>query len=392
MSDNAPFRTVLRGYDPAEVDARLRALSQQAGSAQATSDELTKARAQAQQLAEQVRALQTQLAERDRQQKQDADAAPVQASFTDLGARIGQMLSLAEEEAAELRDKAKAEADAHRQSVHDAVAKVQAETERLAVERRSATEAEVARLLEDAKRRADEMLDDADRDASARRAEAEAVYENQRAKAAQAAADFETTLAQRRQRAEKDFMERGSAAEAELEAVQERAATLRQELERHQRDTTTQITRELEEAREKAAEIVSAAQTRAERVRAESDRELAAAAQRRDSINAQLTNVRQMLATLSGTAPAPAQVDDAQQSDDASAGTAQGGAPADEAIVADGEEIDLTEAEAADAMEATDGTGSDEGQPVDEADADDEGATGDEGATDESDTKAAARR
>ena len=40
MSENAPFRTVLRGYDPAEVDARLRALSQQAGSAQAASDEL----------------------------------------------------------------------------------------------------------------------------------------------------------------------------------------------------------------------------------------------------------------------------------------------------------------------------------------------------------------
>jgi len=66
-----------------------------------------------------------------------------------------------------------------------------------------------------------------------------------------------------------------------------------------------QAARELDEAREKAAEIVSAAQARAARVRAESDREVAAASQRRDSINAQLTNVRQMLATLSGTGPAP---------------------------------------------------------------------------------------
>jgi len=40
---------------------------------------------------------------------------------------------------------------------------------------------------------------------------------------------------------------------------------------------------------------------RADRIRSESDRELAAATQRRDAINAQLTNVRQMLATLSGT-------------------------------------------------------------------------------------------
>nr|WP_284289414.1 hypothetical protein [Angustibacter aerolatus] len=52
------------------------------------------------------------------------------------------------------------------------------------------------------------LLDDADREATARREEAEAVYEHQRARAAQAAADFETTLAQRRQRAEADFMER----------------------------------------------------------------------------------------------------------------------------------------------------------------------------------------
>ena len=129
MSDNAPFRTVLRGYDPAEVDARLRALSQQAGSAQATSDELTKARAQAQQLAEQVRALQTQIAEPTVRPSRTPTAAPVQASFTDLGARIGQMLSLAEEEATELRDQARADADAHRQGVHDAVAKVQQEAE-----------------------------------------------------------------------------------------------------------------------------------------------------------------------------------------------------------------------------------------------------------------------
>ena len=47
--------------------------------------------------------------------------------------------------------------------------------------------------------------------------------------------------------------------------------------------------------------MVSEARTSADRVRAESERELAAAAQRRDSINAQLSNVRQMLATLTGT-------------------------------------------------------------------------------------------
>ena len=55
------------------------------------------------------------------------------------------------------------------------------------------------------------------------------------------------------------------------------------------------------DAERKAEQIVADAMERADRIRSESDRELAAATQRRDAINAQLTNVRQMLATLSGT-------------------------------------------------------------------------------------------
>ena len=48
--------------------------------------------------------------------------------------------------------------------------------------------------------------------------------------------------------------------------------------------------------------MVAEAKTKAERIREDSERVLVAATQRRDSINAQLTNVRQMLATLSGGA------------------------------------------------------------------------------------------
>jgi hypothetical protein len=47
---------------------------------------------------------------------------------------------------------------------------------------------------------------------------------------------------------------------------------------------------------------VAQAKVQAERIRTESERELSASTQRRDSINAQLTNVRQMLATLTGAA------------------------------------------------------------------------------------------
>jgi hypothetical protein len=62
----------------------------------------------------------------------------------------------------------------------------------------------------------------------------------------------------------------------------------------------------MDEAQRQADETISEAKAVAERIRSESERELSAATQRRDSINAQLTNVRQMLATLTGaTLPNP---------------------------------------------------------------------------------------
>lgn len=54
-------------------------------------------------------------------------------------------------------------------------------------------------------------------------------------------------------------------------------------------------------ARDESRQMLSSAKERAEKVRRESERELAAAAARRDAITAQLANVRQMLGTLGST-------------------------------------------------------------------------------------------
>jgi hypothetical protein len=95
-----------------------------------------------------------------------------------------------------------------------------------------------------------------------------------------------------------------------------------------------------------------------------------------------------MLATLSGTAPVAVAADG--QSDDGSAGTDQAQGPSDEALTAEGDQIDLTEAEAADALEADtsddaaeDAADAEEDEPSDEA-ASEQAA--------EDDTTAAARR
>jgi hypothetical protein len=125
------------------------------------------------------------------------------------------------------------------------------------------------------------------------------------------------------------------------------------------------------DARRQADEIVSAAEQRAARIRAESERELAAATQRRDSINSQLTNVRQMLATLSGTAPAAFAA--LEPGDEAAGGAEQAaGQPAAELDAGDEvDEVAATESEETEATEAgeTDQVEADETDQVEAVDA-----------------------
>ena len=106
---NPGFRTVMRGYEPSEVDravAELRKLVEQARSQSADSLVAeTKLHSQVAQLEEQASSYRTRIAALEQEQRE-----VVAPSYADLGARIGKMLKLAEDEAAELRSKAKAEA------------------------------------------------------------------------------------------------------------------------------------------------------------------------------------------------------------------------------------------------------------------------------------------
>ena len=146
------------------------------------------------------------------------------------------------------------------------------------------------------------------------------VLEEQRARAAKAAADFETTLAGRRKAAEDEFTTKMAESQTRLDEANELAERTRTDADHARAEATRDAGRLLEEARQEAARIVSDAKATAERVRADSERELAAASQRRDSINAQLANVRQMLATLTGTAAMPLSAFGAEDEDDAAAG------------------------------------------------------------------------
>ena len=302
MTDsNAHFRSVLRGYDTAQVDQHVHDLAQAAAAARQEAGERTievskleAARAQLQ--SEVERHIQRARALEEEQSKA---AAP---TYAGLGERIGSILTLADKEAGELRKSAQEDAANHHALADESALATRQGADDYATETRSAAEADVARILEDAKRRADSILDDADRQATARREEAEAVYERARAKSAAAAADFEMTLATRRDKSSQEFAVQVAAAESQLAAVQQQSEQLRTDSEQAQQEAAAKSAHLLEAARTQALTLVSEAKTKAERIRDDSERVLAAATQRRDSINAQLTNVRQMLATLSGGA------------------------------------------------------------------------------------------
>jgi hypothetical protein len=125
----------------------------------------------------------------------------------------------------------------------------------------------------------------------------------------------------------------------------------------------------VEDSQKESESIVSQARAHADRIREESDRELVAATQRRDSINAQLTNVRQMLATLTSAAPAALFAEPDAEAPEA--------VPAAEAFV----ESDLAEIEveidedgeehlSPEAVEAEEDVVDDEAEDVADADAD----------------------
>jgi cell division septum initiation protein DivIVA len=284
------FRTVLRGYAPAEVDRRL-------GDLTAAGD---RAQQQIEELSGRVRELEEDNA---RLLHEEANNLLQAASFAALGERVGQILSLAEAEAADMRASAVSHVEAQRLRAEEAAGLVHGNADMYAQQVRSSADADAAKMLEEARRRSDELIDEAERNATARIQEAEAVFERQRAKAAQAAADFETTLAKRRDQAEQEFSQHFTSSQQQLAEVQTQVEESRSDVEKLHSDAEAKTRRLVEDAQQQASEIVAQGRAHVDRIRAESDRELAAASQRRDSINAQLTNVREMLATLSGLAP-----------------------------------------------------------------------------------------
>ena len=276
------FHKALFGHDPSQVEAAIQELQARLDTAERDT-QLARARI------------------RELEEAQSQMAAP---TFGDLGARVVSILSLAEEEAAEQRDAAQKEARKHREEAAAAAESSQAAADRYAERVRAVADAEAAQVLDDAKARADDMVEDAEREASARRAEAEALFETHRARAATATADLERSLAARREQAASEIAAQLAAHETSLQAAEARALQLGKQSEAAFEEARGIAATHVAQAEEQAALILQRARAQADRITRSSEREVTAASARRDSINVQLDNLRQMLATLGGPAVA----------------------------------------------------------------------------------------
>src|SRR5450759_32029 len=144
MTDsNAHFRSVLRGYDPAQVDQHVHELAQAAAAARKEAAERTievrKLEAAHGQLRNEVeRHLQRA---RTLEEEQMKASAP---SFATLGERIGSILTLVDQEATELRTRAQADAANHHALADESALATRQDADRYATEVRSAAQQELA--------------------------------------------------------------------------------------------------------------------------------------------------------------------------------------------------------------------------------------------------------
>src|SRR5664280_36671 len=161
MSDySVSFRSVLRGYDQAQVDQHMNELAQAAASAWQEATEHTRQ-------IKDLTAANSQLkseAESHAQRARVLEEAQIEAAaptYTGLGERIGSVLTLVDSEINELRIRSQADAANSRALADEDALVTRQDADRYAMEAHSAADDEVARMLEDARAQADSLLEDA---------------------------------------------------------------------------------------------------------------------------------------------------------------------------------------------------------------------------------------
>jgi len=302
MTEIPNFRTVTRGYDKDDVDQYIADLAKRADSSTAS---ISETQAEAESLRQELATRYEQLEQLSRQleaQQAVTDKSDTYLTLTDLGERVNRMFANLDGEVQQILAQANAEAARITSESSAAAEQMLSQADDYAQQTKSRVDNEAAQLIAEAQQKANDILDLADRESTARRDEAEVIFEQQRAHAAQIAAEFEQTLADRRSRATAEFATQMQQHQDAIKAAEDRRAQIESEADQYRDDIKNQADEALAQANAQANEIMKQARAAAERVRRESERELAATEARRDAITQQLTNIRQMLTTVGGAA------------------------------------------------------------------------------------------
>ena len=259
MSEESQFRTVLRGFDPEQVKSAMDEMHTSVVTARRLAAdrtiELTRMQDHLNQVQRRLDEATARIAELEQQAPQSAPSAG------DVGARIGSILALANEEAEELRAAGRDQAQRTLAEADASAMAARSEAERHADQVRLTARGDADRVVDEARQRAAALLDEANRDADARRAEAQAIVDSHRAQA-DAVAAFSGQIAKHTDRLQQ--------ASTRVEQLAHEEATL---VQRQGQEST-------------------------ERIQRDTENQLAAVDARRQSITAQLSTVGELLQQL----------------------------------------------------------------------------------------------
>ena len=281
MSEESQFRTVLRGFDPEQVKSAMDEMHTSVVTARRLAAdrtiELTRMQDHLNQVQRRLDEATARIAELEQQAPQSAPSAG------DVGARIGSILALANEEAEELRAAGRDQAQRTLAEADASAMAARSEAERHADQVRLTARGDADRVVDEARQRAAALLDEANRDADARRAEAQAIVDSHRAQA-DAVAAFSGQIAKHTDRLQQ--------ASTRVEQLAHEEATL---VQRQGQEST-------------------------ERIQRDTENQLAAVDARRQSITAQLSTVGELLQQLGRAVGPDAAGPDAAGPDAAAAG------------------------------------------------------------------------
>ncbi|MFE1927441.1 cellulose-binding protein [Streptomyces asoensis] len=223
-------------------------------------------------------------------------------TYEALGERARRLLQLALEEAADVRDRARAEAREHVAQAEERALEVRRAAQEEADERRAEAEERARLWLLAARAEADELRVGTRRDVKEYRGEALAALREVRQRTAGMLAEQEKEHAERWAAAEREAAGRAEALDALHERSVARAQTALAEAERAFAEAGESARLLQEEAHARAAELLAEARAREERTVRETERLLREHGERRDDVQAHMDHVRNSLSALTGRA------------------------------------------------------------------------------------------